>query len=167
MSKEIGNECIDEAANILGVERAEALDSFGSWMNETFPEMWAEYGNDVLNMDDEDYAHYADMFVLAIRPSGGGAGMGGGKGEEWVGMFIGFDRRQDLMKRKRDMAIDIATADIGVLSATVSPTMATKWVLVVLSPLRAFGALSIPKAHTFRIRSLTTPLHGLSPSMRK
>ena len=113
MSKEIGNECIDEAANILGVERAEALDSFGSWMNETFPEMWAEYGNDVLNMDDEDYAHYADMFVLAIRPSGGGAGMGGGKGEEWVGMFIGFDRRQDLMKRKRDMAIDIATADIG------------------------------------------------------
>ena len=49
MSKEIGNECIDEAANILGVERAEALDSFGSWMNETFPEMWAEYGNDVLN----------------------------------------------------------------------------------------------------------------------
>ena len=112
--REIGYECIEEAATILGVERAEALESFGSWMGEVFPDMWAECGQDALNLEDEDFNHYADMFVLAVRPSGGSSGgVGGGRGEEWVGAFIGFDRRTDMMKRKRDMAIDIATADLS------------------------------------------------------
>lgn len=108
----IGDECINEASTILGVGFEEAIESFGSWMGETFPEMWADCEANPMNLDDEDYNHYADMFVLAVRPTGGSGVGAGGKGEEWVGAFIGFDRRQDLMKRKRDMAIDLATADL-------------------------------------------------------
>ena len=108
--RDMGNECIDEAAGILGISREEALNSFGAWMNETFPEMWEEAGS-VDGLDDDDFNQFSDLYVLAIRPSGGG-GLGGGKGEEWVGAFIGFDRRSDLMRRKREMAVDIATADL-------------------------------------------------------
>ncbi len=109
--REIGNNCIEEAAKILGVSEEEALASFGSWMNETFPDMWEIAGGSAQGLDDDDYNDFADMFVCANRPSGGGGG--GGSGEEWVGMFIGFDRRFDLMKRKREAAIDIATADLS------------------------------------------------------
>lgn len=108
--REIGNECISEAAKLLGVSEDEARASFGAWMNETFPDMWEMVGKTTQGMDADDYNDFADMYVCANRPSGGG---GGGSGEEWVGMFIGFDRRFDLMKRKRESAIDIATSDLS------------------------------------------------------
>lgn len=104
MTRELGDECIDEAAKTLGVSREEAEASFEAWMKETFPETWEE------GLDDEDYNHFADMWYLAVSPrtSSGGSG-----GEEWVGMFIGFDRRFDMMKRKREMVIDVATANLS------------------------------------------------------
>ena len=108
-NRELGNECIEEASKILGISVEEAQASFGSWMNETFPDMWDMVGKTIDGLDDDDYNDFADMFVCANRPTGGG----GGSGEEWVGAFIGFDRRIDLMKRKREMAIDIATADLS------------------------------------------------------
>lgn len=111
MSREIGNACMKEAAEILGTDLAGAEAAFGSWMNETFPELWAEAGT-VAGLDDEDFDQFTDLFVLAVRPVGSG-GVGGGKGEEWVGAFIGFDRRIDMMRRKREMAVDIATADLS------------------------------------------------------
>jgi len=107
----IGNECLDEAAKILGIGREEAEASFGAWMAEIFPEMWDDAGQKADGLIDDDYNHYADQFVSASAPRGGGGG--GGSGEEWVGMVVGFTKRLDLMTRKREMAIDVATADIG------------------------------------------------------
>jgi len=107
--RQIGNDCISEAAKILGIGVEEALASFGAWMNETFTDMWELAGNSAQGLDADDFNDFADMYVCANRPSGGG---GGGSGEEWVGMFIGFDRRFDLMKRKRESAIDFATSDL-------------------------------------------------------
>ena len=73
--------------------------------------MWEEAGNTAANLDDEDFNHFADMFVCSIGRSAGGSG--GGSGTEWSGMVIGFERRFDMMEKKRNMAIDVATADIG------------------------------------------------------
>ena len=108
--REIGDKCVDELAEMLGVSREEAEATFGAWMKETFPEMWDEAGGSADGLDDEDYNHFTDMCVSANAPRAGG---GGASGEEWVGMVIGFDRRFDMMKRKREMAQDIATADLG------------------------------------------------------
>ncbi len=109
--RDIGNECMDEAAKLLGISEDEVLASFASWMNETFPEMWEAAGESADGLTDEDFNDYADMFFTANRPTGGGSG--GGGGDEWVGMFIGFDRRFDMMKRKRETAIDVASGDLG------------------------------------------------------
>lgn len=105
-----GDDCLDEAAKMLGVGREEAEASFGAWMSEIFPEMWTEAGENSDGLTDEDYNHYTDQFVSASAPRGSG---GGGSGDEWVGMVVGFNRRQDLMTKKRNMAIDVATADLG------------------------------------------------------
>ena len=108
--RKIGNDCIDEARGILGLETTEeAHTAFGSWMNECFPDMWEEAGS-VAGLDDDDFNHFADGWVCAIGRS---SGSGGGKGEAWSGMLIGFERRFDMMERKRNMAIDTAVADIG------------------------------------------------------
>lgn len=111
-NRDTGNECLEEAKSILGFEEIdEASLAFGSWMKENFPEMWEEAGNTATNLDDEDFNHFADMFVCSIGRSAGGSG--GGSGTEWSGMVIGFERRFDMMEKKRNMAIDVATADIG------------------------------------------------------
>lgn len=108
--RKIGNDCIEEARVILGLESTEdAHTAFGSWMNECFPDMWEEAGS-VEGLEDDDFNHFADGWVCAIGRS---TGSGGGKGEAWSGMLIGFERRFDMMERKRNMAIDTAIADIG------------------------------------------------------
>ena len=108
MSKEIGIECLEEVSKTLGITVQEAKASFDVWMYDTFPDIMAECET-TDGLDDEDYNHFADAYALATMPRTGG----GGGGEEWAGMFIGFVRRFDMMRRKRDMAIDIATADLG------------------------------------------------------
>ena len=110
--REIGNECLNEAKQILGLETDKEVQvAFGSWMKENFPEMWADAESNVDNLDGEDYGHFADAYVCAIGRSAGSSG--GGSGTEWVGMVMGFERRFDMMEKKRNMAIDVATADLG------------------------------------------------------
>ncbi len=70
--REIGNECLNEAKQILGLETDKEVQvAFGSWMKENFPEMWADAESNVDNLDDEDYGHFADLYVCAIGRSGG------------------------------------------------------------------------------------------------
>jgi len=114
MSEEIenGNKCLEEAQNILGLSNLdEAKVAFASWMNECFTDLWASVGSKIEGLEDEDYEHFTDQYVCAVGRSSSGGSSGGG--EEWVGMLVGFDRRFDMMKRKREMAIDVATADLG------------------------------------------------------
>ena len=111
-TRKIGNDCMSEAQGILGLETTtEVENAFGSWMKECFPEMWAEAGS-VASLDDDDFNHFADGWVCAIGRSSG-AGSGSGKGEDWSGMLIGFDRRFDMMEKKRNMAVDVAVAGSG------------------------------------------------------
>ena len=110
--REIGNECLSEAKQILGLETDKEVQvAFGSWMKENFTEMWSDAESNLDNLEDEDYNHFADLYVCAIGRSGGSSG--GGSGTEWVGMLLGFERRFDMMEKKRNMAIDVATADLG------------------------------------------------------
>ena len=111
--RDFGNECLNEAKEILGLETdKETLAAFGSWMKENFQESWEAAENNADNLDDEDYNHFTDQFVCAIGRSAGGGG--GGSGTEWVGMVLGFERRFDMMEKKRNMAIDTALGDLGV-----------------------------------------------------
>ena len=88
--REIGNECLNEAKQILGLETDKEVQvAFGSWMKENFPEMWTDAESNVDNLDDEDYGHFADAYVCAIGRSAGSSS--GGSGTEWVGMVMGFD----------------------------------------------------------------------------
>ena len=69
-NRELGNECIEEASKILGISVEEAQASFGSWMNETFPDMWDMVGKTIDGLDDDDYNDFADMFVVCKPPNG-------------------------------------------------------------------------------------------------
>jgi len=111
MERNNGNECLKEAQQILGLEtEKETSLAFGSWMKESFSEMWSDADENMDNLDDEDFNHFTDNFVCAIGRS---SGSGSGKGTEWVGMVLGFERRFDLMEKKRNVAIDTALGDLS------------------------------------------------------
>ena len=106
------DEVLDRIVNATGWSKDEAIGKLREFVAETYPELWTEAKEDFANLDEEDAAFALTAFeVVTVRRGGSG---GGGKGDEYVGMVVGFAGERDLMRNQRTALID-ASGDVSSL----------------------------------------------------
>ncbi len=102
---------MDETLNRIKMKNGwtdeETLANFATFVSESFPEVWASAGGKVDGLDDEDRDFFAQSWEVRTARGGGG---NAGKGDTWVGMFVGYLGSRDTMERQRNTAMDSAVA---------------------------------------------------------
>ena len=83
--------------------------AFADFVKESFPEVWGAAGQNLANLDPEDYDFFSSSWEITTNRRKGS----GGKGEVWVGMLVGYDGERDTMQRQRDTAVSAAEANIS------------------------------------------------------
>jgi hypothetical protein len=107
----IMDEVLDRIVNATGWSKDETIGKLREFVAETYPELWSEAKEDFANLDEEDAAFALTAFeVVTVRRGGSG----GGKGDEYVGMVVGFAGERDLMRNQRTALID-ASGDVSSL----------------------------------------------------
>lgn len=104
------NDTLKRIADKNGWSDKEVSEHFGSFVAESFPEVWAASGNTLLGLSEDDFDFFSSSWEVTTERRTGG---GGGKGDEWVGMVIGYDRTMDTMGRQREAAVSAAEFNMG------------------------------------------------------
>jgi len=105
------NETLKRIGQQKGWDEDETLDEFATFVSQQFPEVWGQIGNSLKGLADadaDDYAFFADSFDVHINRRSGGSG----KGEEWVGMIVGYGGHRDTMERQRNLAVESAEGNL-------------------------------------------------------
>ena len=91
---------MDETLNRIKMKNGwtdeETLANFATFVSESFPEVWASAGGKVDGLEDEDRDFFAQSWEVRTARGGGG---NAGKGDTWVGMFVGYLGSRDTMER--------------------------------------------------------------------
>ena len=108
MVKDMMNEALNRMKQKNGWNDEETLEQFGVFVQANFPEIWEAAGKKVLALDEEDFDFFSASWEVTETRRGSS-----GKGEEWVGMLIGYDGERDTMERQRNLAVESARANIS------------------------------------------------------
>jgi hypothetical protein len=102
------NEALKRISESKNWNEEETLEAFGNFIEENYPELWTQANKQITNLNEEDYDFFSSAFeVKQVRRSGGG------KGDTWVGMLVGYDGLRDMMQRQRDTAIESAEINLS------------------------------------------------------
>ena len=85
------------------------LNEFTTFVSEKFPEVWASAGGTLDGLTPDDFDFFSSSFDVHLNRRSGG---GGGKGEEYVGMIVGYNGCRDTMERQRTLAIESAEGNL-------------------------------------------------------
>lgn len=108
MVKDMMNEALNRMKQKNGWNDEETLEQFGVFVQANFPEIWEAAGKKVTALDEEDFDFFSASWEVTETRRGSS-----GKGEEWVGMLIGYDGERDTMERQRNLAVESARANIS------------------------------------------------------
>jgi len=103
------NEALTRMKNKNGLNDEEVLQQFGAFVAEQFPEIWEAAGKQLSGLEEEDFEFFSASWEVTATRRGGS----GGKGDEWVGMLIGFDGERDTMERQRTTAKEAAEVNLN------------------------------------------------------
>ena len=84
--------------------------AFAEFVKESFPEVWSAAGQSLAKLDPEDYDFFSSSWEITTNRRKGGSG---GKGEEWVGMLVGYDGERDTMRKQRETAVSAAEGNFS------------------------------------------------------
>lgn len=104
------NDTMKRIAEKNGWSEEEVTSAFAKFVAESFPEVWAASGSTLSGLTEDDYDFFSSSWEVTTERRGGG---GSGKGDEWVGMVIGYDRTVDTLGRQRDAAVSAAEFNMG------------------------------------------------------
>tara|TARA_R110002096_G_scaffold73787_1_gene174870 strand:+ start:3194 stop:4534 length:1341 start_codon:yes stop_codon:yes gene_type:complete len=94
-----------------GQSSEEVEASFTDWLKTHLGELWAANGGSLANWPHDDLADvFQQYYSASSRRSGSG---GGGKGDTWVGMIVGYNGIRDNMRAQRQSAIDAAETNLS------------------------------------------------------
>ena len=84
--------------------------AFAEFVKESFPEVWGASGQSLDKLDTEDYDFFSSSWEITTNRRKGGSG---GKGDEWVGMLVGYDGERDTMRKQRETAVSAAEGNFS------------------------------------------------------
>jgi len=105
---------LELTAQERGQNAEEVEASFTDWLKTHLGELWAANGGSLENWPAADLADVFQQYYSASSRRSGSSG--GGKGDTWVGMVVGYNGVRDNMRVQRQAAIDAAETN---LSATL------------------------------------------------